>query len=178
MDPSKSMNPPEWGGEKSSMGQAPPPPYQDNPNPGYPQVGPGYPQVGPGYPPQAQGYVPPTQYGGAGYGQQPYPMGQAYPAQPGTITVQPAMLVTRSPLAKPFNDYLGYSIFTMLCCCLPLGIAALVYSIFTREANRSGDQVEAERSSRMARTLNHVALGIGIGFLILYIVYAVVVASR
>ncbi|KAF3691631.1 Proline-rich transmembrane protein 1 Dispanin subfamily D member 1 [Channa argus] len=171
MDPSKSASSPEWGGEKSSMGQAPPPPYQDNPNLGYPQAG-------LGYPPQAQGYPPPSQFGGVGYGQQPYPMGQPYPAQPGAITVQPAVLMTRAPLAQPLNDYLGYSIFTMLCCCLPLGIAALVYSIFTREANRSGDQLEAERSSRMARTLNHVALGIGIGFIILYIVYAVVLASR
>lgn len=42
MDPSKSPQP-EFTGEKSSMGQAPPPPYFDNPNPGYPQPGPGYP---------------------------------------------------------------------------------------------------------------------------------------
>uniref|UniRef100_A0A665TMZ6 Uncharacterized protein n=1 Tax=Echeneis naucrates TaxID=173247 RepID=A0A665TMZ6_ECHNA len=34
-----------------------------------------------------------------------------------------------SPLAEPVNDYLCYSIFTMVCCCLPLGIAALIYSI-------------------------------------------------
>uniref|UniRef100_A0A8C6KSZ4 Uncharacterized protein n=1 Tax=Nothobranchius furzeri TaxID=105023 RepID=A0A8C6KSZ4_NOTFU len=33
------------------------------------------------------------------------------------------------PLAIPVNDYLGFSIFTLLCCCLPLGIAALIYSI-------------------------------------------------
>lgn len=77
-----------------------------------------------------QGYVPPAQYVGAGYVQQPHVMGQQYAGQPTTITVQPTMLVTRTPLAQPFNDYLGYSIFTMLCCCLPLGIAALVYSIF------------------------------------------------
>lgn len=45
MDPNKSSGapPPEFSGEKSSMGQAPPPPYYDNPNPGYPQPGPGYP---------------------------------------------------------------------------------------------------------------------------------------
>ncbi|XP_026227078.1 proline-rich transmembrane protein 1 [Anabas testudineus] len=173
MDPNKSSGapPPEFSGEKSSMGQAPPPPYYDNPNPGYPQPG-------PGYPPQPQGYPPPGQYMGAGYGQQPPPMGQQYGGQPTTITVQPTVLMTRTPLAHPVNDYLGYSIFTMLCCCLPLGIAALIFSIFTREANRVGDQAEAERSSRVARTLNHVALGIGIGIIILYIIYAVVLATR
>uniref|UniRef100_A0AAQ5YL92 Uncharacterized protein n=1 Tax=Amphiprion ocellaris TaxID=80972 RepID=A0AAQ5YL92_AMPOC len=56
-------------------------------------------------------------------------MGHAYPGQPGTVTVQPAVLVSASPLANPVNDYLCYSIFTMMCCCLPLGVAALIYSI-------------------------------------------------
>lgn len=35
----------------------------------------------------------------------------------------------------------------------------------------------AERNSRTARTLNHVALGLGLGGLILFIVYIVVVLS-
>ncbi|XP_044062585.1 synapse differentiation-inducing gene protein 1-like [Siniperca chuatsi] len=169
MDPSKSASapPPEWSTDKSSVGQAPPPPYHDNPNL----------QAGLGYPPQPQGYGAPPQYGGAGHGQQGYPMGQPYPAQPATVTVQPTVYVTQGPLANPVNDYLCYSIFTLLCCCLPLGIAALIYSIAAREANHVGDQMSAERSSRMARTLNHVALGLGIGLTILIIVYVVVVAS-
>ncbi|XP_070767861.1 proline rich transmembrane protein 1B [Enoplosus armatus] len=157
MDPSKSASapPPGWADEKSSMGQAPPPPYHDNPYPGYPQ----------------------PQYGDAGYGQQPHPMGQQYPGQPATVTVQPTLYVTQGPLANPVNDYLCYSIFTMICCCLPLGIAALIYSISAREANHVGDQAAAERSSRTAKTLNHVALGLGIGVFILSIVYIVVMVS-
>lgn len=46
-----------------------------------------------------------------------------------------------------------------------------------REANHTGDQYSADRSSRMARTLNHVGLGLGIGFLILSIVYVVVMTK-
>lgn len=48
MDPSKSASAPpqERTGEKSSMGQSPPPPYFDSPNQGYPQPGPGYPPQG------------------------------------------------------------------------------------------------------------------------------------
>lgn len=75
-----------------------------------------------------QDYGMPQQYG-VGYNQQPYAMGQQYPAQPGTVMVQPTVFVAPQPLEKPVNDYLGYSIFTMICCCLPLGIAALIYSI-------------------------------------------------
>ncbi|XP_037641158.1 calcium-binding protein P-like [Sebastes umbrosus] len=184
MDPTKSPNAPptNWSDEKSTMGHNPPPPYQDQPYPGYPQPGPGYPQPGPGYPqqgpggypPQQQGYgPPPPQYGGPA-GQQQYPTGQEYPGQPSYVTVQPAVYVTRGPLEHPVNDYLGYSIFTLMCCCLPLGIAALIYSISAREANYAGDQMAAERSSSMAKRLNHIGLGLGIGVLILTIVYVVV----
>uniref|UniRef100_A0A8D3BS27 Uncharacterized protein n=1 Tax=Scophthalmus maximus TaxID=52904 RepID=A0A8D3BS27_SCOMX len=76
-----------------------------------------------------QGYGGPPPYGGEGCGYQPYPMNQQYPAQPATVTVQPTVYLTQGPLAEPVKDYLCYSIFTMLCCCLPLGIAALIYSI-------------------------------------------------
>uniref|UniRef100_A0A3B5ATN2 Uncharacterized protein n=1 Tax=Stegastes partitus TaxID=144197 RepID=A0A3B5ATN2_9TELE len=94
-------------------------------------------------------------------------MAQQYPPQPGTVTVQPTVFVSAGPLANPVNDYLGYSIFTLLCCFWPLGVAALVYSISTRTANQTGDQVTAERNSRTARTLNHVAVGLGIAFFII-----------
>ncbi|XP_022045393.2 synapse differentiation-inducing gene protein 1-like [Acanthochromis polyacanthus] len=160
-DNSSSAPPPGWTEGKSFMGQPPPPPYQDIPSHGMPPPG-------PGYPPQ-QGF--PSQYGGQVYGQQPYPVGHVYPGQPGTVTVQPAVFVSAGPLANPVNDYLCYSIFTMMCCCLPLGIAALIYSISAREANHVGNQITAERSSRTARTLNHVGLGLGLGWLILLFIF-------
>lgn len=176
MDPGKQSGAPPagWSGEKSSMGQAPPPPpYQDSLNPGFPQPGPGYSQPSAGY--ALQGY--PAQSPAAGYEQHAYPMGGQYPATMSAVTVQPTVYVAQGPLADPVNDYLGYSIFTMLCCCLPLGIAALIFSISAREANHIGDRMAAERSSRTARTLNHVALGLGICALILSIVYVAVVTS-
>ncbi|XP_034279603.1 trafficking regulator of GLUT4 1-like [Pantherophis guttatus] len=73
--------------------------------------------------------------------------------------------VTKAP------DYLAYSIFTMLCCCLPLGVAALVCSILTREANHERNITSAQRNSRMARILAHSALGVGIVIIILYVVF-------
>lgn len=84
-------------------------------------------QANMGYPPAQgaapQGVYPPVQgYGATPYGAQPY-SGQA------GVTVQPTVFVTPAIQVNPIPDYLGYSIFTMLCCCLPLGIAALIYSI-------------------------------------------------
>ncbi|KAI4889088.1 hypothetical protein NFI96_003012 [Prochilodus magdalenae] len=182
MDPSKSPSAPPAGwnpGEKSGMDPQPPP-YQDynagyNPPPGFPNQS-GYPQG------QGQAYGAPYQ--------------GPYPGQP-AVTVQPTVYVTAAPLAQPLPDYLGYSIFTMLCCCLPLGIAALVYSIndhlpeqassdngltyskalCTREANMSGNRPQAERSSRMARILNNTALGIGIVFIVVYLVLVIITVT-
>ncbi|XP_008285130.1 proline-rich transmembrane protein 1-like isoform X3 [Stegastes partitus] len=160
MNPSKESSTPlqDWTEEKSPMGHPAPPPYQDAP---YPEM----PPPGPGYPPQ-QGFSP--QYDDPAHGHQPYPMAQQYPAQPDTVTVQPTVFVSAGPLTNPVNDYLGYSIFTLLCCFWPVGAVALSYSISTRKANQAGDQVMAERTSRMARTLNHVAVGLGIVFLIIW----------
>ncbi|XP_035281616.1 cysteine-rich and transmembrane domain-containing protein 1-like [Anguilla anguilla] len=183
MDPSKSPSAPsqDWNPDsKSGMTNPAPPPYQE-----YPQ----YPAAG--YPPAGQPapgmYPPAQQYGGAPSPYPPQP-GMQYPPGPGQgqypqgaqhmVTVQPTVYVTQTPLIHPKPDYLGYSIFTMLCCCLPLGIAALVYSIRTRDANHQGQQQKAEMNSRTARNLNHAALGIGIALIILYIVYAAVIANR
>ncbi|XP_042165577.1 annexin A11-like [Oncorhynchus tshawytscha] len=177
MDPNKMPNapPPGWNpDEKSGMGQPAPPPYQDHPNAGYPAPA--------GYPPNPQGYAPPPQYGGAPGApySQPYPQGQYSPGHypQSTVTVQPTVFVTRGALPYPLPDYLGYSIFTMLCCCLPLGIAALIYSISTRDANNQGHQQIAEKNSRLARILNHTALGIGITVIVLYIVSAIILGNR
>ncbi|XP_056101060.1 trafficking regulator of GLUT4 1-like [Rhinichthys klamathensis goyatoka] len=142
--------------EKSGMLQPTPPSaaYQDIPA--------GYPQSFPSQP------VPQGPYAQGPYAQGPYP-GQS------VVAVQPTVFVTTAPLADPEPDYLCYSIFTMLCCCFPLGIAALVFSSSTRNANYSGQQALAERNSKTARTLNHVAVAMGLVVTVLVIVYVVMV---
>ncbi|XP_059364791.1 synapse differentiation-inducing gene protein 1-like isoform X1 [Carassius carassius] len=153
MDSSQSFNQPLMAcdsSKKSAMLQpaAPPPAYQDN-LAGYPSSFPSHPAP-----------------------QGPYAQGP-YPGQSG-VAVQPAVFVTAAPLARPVPDHLGYSIFTMLCCCLPLGIAALVFSCSTRNANYSGQQELAEKNSKTALTLNHFALALGLIFIVLYIIFQVV----
>ncbi|XP_017309381.1 synapse differentiation-inducing gene protein 1 [Ictalurus punctatus] len=118
-----------------------------------------------------QGVYPPVQgYGATPYGAQPYP-GQ------GGVTVQPTMFVTPAIQVNPVPDYLAYSIFTMVCCCLPLGIAALIYSINTRDANLTGNRDMALRHSRTSRLLNNIALGLGIVSIIIVIIIVAVSAS-
>ncbi|KAK2874654.1 hypothetical protein Q8A67_021807 [Cirrhinus molitorella] len=83
-----------------------------------------------------------------------------------------------SPMVTAIPDYLGYSIFTMLCCCLPLGIAATIYSCSTRDANMAGQREMAMSSSRVAFILNNVALGIGLTFFTLGIILNFTVIQR
>ncbi|KAK9394542.1 proline-rich transmembrane protein 1-like [Crotalus adamanteus] len=97
--------------------------------------------------------------------------GPAY--HPPILQPQQTVLITPVyPSVEP--DYLAYSIFTMLFCCLPLGIAALVFSIQTRDANHSGNIMAAKRNSKLARNFSHAALGFGIVILIINIAFLVI----
>ena len=55
-------------------------------------------------------------------------------------------------------DYLGFSIFTCLCCCWCVSIAALVKSCAVRDANKRGDP-NSVTYSREALLLNKISLG-------------------
>ncbi|XP_061452507.1 synapse differentiation-inducing gene protein 1-like [Rhineura floridana] len=102
---------------------------------------------------------------------QPY-----YSPYSGAQPLQTNFVATVRSTSEP--DYLAYSIFTMLCCCLPLGAAAVAYSTQTRLANRDGNSIAARRSSRLALTLSHSALGVGLGLLILYIIFWITTSQQ
>ncbi|KAJ8391262.1 hypothetical protein AAFF_G00095290 [Aldrovandia affinis] len=58
--------------------------------------------------------------------------------------------------------YLAWSIFNTLCCCFPIGIAAIVCSTRVSGANNVGDTTRAQEASRVAKILNIVGLVLGI----------------
>ncbi|XP_001922296.1 dispanin subfamily A member 2b-like isoform X2 [Danio rerio] len=133
--------------EKSQF--PPPPSYQDSPPP----------------------YTP--SYPGQSVPQAPYVQGP-HPRQ-AVVSVQPAVFVAAAPLQTPPPDYLCYSIFNLFCCCFPLGIAALIFSVSTWNANSTGQRELAEKNSKTARTLNNFGVGLGIVFIIMAIVLRVII---
>ncbi|TKS81038.1 Interferon-induced transmembrane protein 3 [Collichthys lucidus] len=66
-------------------------------------------------------------------------------------------------------SYLGWSIFNTLCCCLPLGIAAIVCSCKAQNANAVGDSAAAGDASRTAKILNIIGLVCGIILIIIVV---------
>ncbi|KAF4102815.1 hypothetical protein G5714_015698 [Onychostoma macrolepis] len=87
------------------------------------------------------------------------------------VIVQPSVNMRHDPPAEPVPDYMCYSRFSTLCCCLLLGLCALQFSRATRSANAAGQRREAARNSQTALILNHVAVVVGIITIGAYIFY-------
>lgn len=69
------------------------------------------------------------------------------------------------------STWMGWSIVTLLCCCLPLGIISLIFSALTENANNQGFYSKANKYSRMAAWFNIVGTSIGLMTLACFIIY-------
>lgn len=57
----------------------------------------------------------------------------------------------RPPPGPPPNNYLGWAIVTTVMCCMPFGVASIVYAAQVNSKWHAGDYEGAYRSSRNAR---------------------------
>jgi len=103
----------------------------------------------PGPPPAPPGFY-------AIAGEQPVGYGMATGNPQAYIFVQP------QPLVDPPNDYMGYALFTTICCCWIVGLFAISRSSECRTAVRLGNRPEAMMRSRQAKKYSHIALALGI----------------
>ncbi|XP_064406221.1 proline-rich transmembrane protein 1-like [Halichondria panicea] len=130
--------------------------------------------------PEQQGYNKPPTYTGelptAGPSYQHYEYPQQHYEYPQVVTqtgqhpqygqnvhaapLQP--MVIQEPQDPPPSDYLALSIFTTILCFWPLGIAAIVFSVKTRNSFQRGEYEKARISSSNAKIFNIISIAVGI----------------
>ena len=134
------------------------PPESPPPGGAFPPPGGGYPPPGGSYPPPGGGFPPP---GGSS------PWGAAGPGGFGA-----------PPGPKPSNN-LVWAILATLFCCLPLGIAAIVFSTQVDSKWNAGDYEGALKAAKTTKTLLIVSVvgGVIVGILYFLLVAASVASS-
>uniref|UniRef100_A0A8C5B0R4 Uncharacterized protein n=1 Tax=Gadus morhua TaxID=8049 RepID=A0A8C5B0R4_GADMO len=95
-----------------------------------------------------------------------------------TLTHSSSTTMEQGHTSSSAPSYLAWSIFNTLCCCLPLGIAAIVCSCRAQNANALGQGAVAQDASKTARTLNVIGLVCGIILIIIFIVLKVVNSNQ
>lgn len=79
-----------------------------------------------------------------------------------------------TPGAAPVQqipNYLWQSIVVTLCCCLPLGIVAIIFAAQVNDKLRQGDYAGAMEASKKAKMFCLIALGLGLVVLALYAIF-------
>jgi Interferon-induced transmembrane protein len=142
----------------SDQGSTPPPPDPYEP----PSEQPGGAPQGGGYgAPQGGGYGAPQ---GGGYGA---PQGGGYGAPPPMPYGQPGY---GAPAGPPPPNYLVWAILSTLFCCLPLGIASIVFAAQVNGKYAAGDFAGAQESSDKAKKFAMWSAIAGVIIAVLYLI--------
>ncbi len=80
----------------------------------------------------------------------------------GTPTAPPVSPPPQAGAIGSVPSYLVQSILVTLCCCLPLGIPAIVFAAQVNGKLKAGDIAGAEEASRKAKMWCWIAFGLGI----------------
>ena len=75
------------------------------------------------------------------------------------------------------KKYLVESILATIFCCLPIGVAGIVFASKVESLWRSGAYAEAQEASRKAKLFSLIALGLGIAAVVVQVLLVVFSAS-
>ena len=67
------------------------------------------------------------------------------------------------------SDYLIWSIITTICCCMPLGLIGVIYSVLGKSDLKAGNHDDAVKKSKIAFWCNLVGLILGLIIFVIYI---------
>ncbi len=136
----------------------------------------------PGNAPQPNNTAP-LQYGnannvnnGGNYGNTTYPQQPQGSNYPNNGYNQRPMVNNPGPNGNMPTTYLWQSIAATLLCCLPLGIAGIVYANKVSDLYIMGRLEEAQNASNKAKTWTIVSFCVGLGFWLLYLLVIVISA--
>ncbi len=76
--------------------------------------------------------------------------------------------------STPVKNYLTQAIIVTICCCVPLGIPAIVFAARVNAQAQAGDMAAAMDSSAKARMWAWIAFGAGILSLVIWIPFAII----
>ena len=76
--------------------------------------------------------------------------------------------------AAPTNNYLIPAILTTVFCCLPTGIAAIIYAAQVNGKVQAGDIAGAQEAAKNAKLWSWISFGVGFVVIALYLLLAVV----
>jgi len=96
------------------------------------------------------------------------------PGAPSPIT--PSAVIPPGGLA-PVSNYLVPAILVTVLCCLPTGIAAIIYAAQVNTKLASGDVAGAQESSRKAKMWCWISGGAGIAVMVIYAIITVLAIS-
>ena len=102
--------------------------------------------------------------------------GGQYPTGSNFVYAQPrvyapgALYSMPPPAAADINDYMGWSIFNVLCCGLVFGIIAVMMSSQVQQRKRDGDLLGAKSLSTSTAIWNGISTLAGIGIIITVLV--------
>jgi len=74
------------------------------------------------------------------------------------------------PPGATVQNYLVFAILATVFCCLPAGIPAIVYAAQVNGKLQAGDLAGAQAASKNAKMWCLIALGVGLGGILLYVV--------
>jgi predicted secreted protein len=89
----------------------------------------------------------------------------------------PAPGYNQGPVGTPPPNYLVWAILSTLFCCLPLGVASIVFAAQVNSKWQAGDVAGAKDSSDKARRFALWGTIIGAVLIVLYLIFAVVLGG-
>lgn len=74
---------------------------------------------------------------------------------------------------QPIQNYLVQAILVTVCCCMPAGVAAIIYAAQVNTKLAAGDIAGAQESARLAKRWSWVGLAAGIAVGVLYAIVGI-----